>query len=505
MMFLRFFQSLLLVPLLAQGEKAGATIDYEDMELQEVIDDLKEVFESNGGFFHPNIDIGFTRLKGGIERGDDTPHYNFGLFVKPETSIPEGEVLLKFTNGTFMALPIILDSSQANTILLADMFNLQRQILEDSKEDSESPYLDFIFDYILEQQAGPPAGWTDAGKTVLKTFITDSSFFSFQNYEDILQMDTWDGDTELHRNNLPQWEQNLQISLSRARWDIICPIYDIIRHSNSPKRINVGLTNDLYVQPSKHHQLSASEFGVKALRELNGGDELFHSYGRGTAQYDHDGGYIDYGVGTAEIFRKTGIVEDYPQRFYFPRLGLDYIVHEVNETKDEHGVPKIELEPLTNNRVDDDAIFQFEIEFEYMEYIKHEIDKWESDAADKSPVFDAIPSQELKVAKEYIFAYSAVIELIIETGQKCEDEIQCQYIVDEEKVAIENVDSQYFTTYQCDTLTGNVLDNEFDVLDHIQSAYQTIDYFQNKATDDVCLFLDGVYQQCMVSWSKIIF
>jgi hypothetical protein len=55
----------------------------------------------------------------------------------------------------------------------------------------------------------------------------------------------------------------------------------------------------------------------------------------------------------------------------------------------------------------------------------------------------AVPSKELKAAKEYLSVLSIVLEMIIELADYCPEEEECEYTVQEETIIIAESDGTY--------------------------------------------------------------
>jgi len=65
---------------------------------------------------------------------------------------------------------------------------------------------------------------------------------------------------------------------------------------------------------------------------------------------------------------------------------------------------------------------------------------------------------------------------------------------------INNLDNLYFQIYQSSLMTKMKDEGVFEQIENVRSAYQQIDYYKDPATQDRCLYLDGVYQQCISYW-----
>jgi hypothetical protein len=110
-----------------------------------------------------------------------------------------------------------------------------------------------------------------------------------------------------------------------------------------------------------------------------------------------------------------------------------------------------------------------------------------------------VPADELKLIREFLSAYLTAMKMAVEKTAVYREDNESEYSVQEETVIINDLDSRLFQQYQCNTLIQRVFDGDFETIEIMRSAYQTITYYRDPKSDDVCLYLDGVYQQCVVS------
>jgi hypothetical protein len=90
------------------------------------------------------------------------------------------------------------------------------------------------------------------------------------------------------------------------------------------------------------------------------------------------------------------------------------------------------------------------------------------------------------------------MDVAIKAGTMARGE-ESDFLVGEEHLVINHLDDEYHLIYQCMTLVQKFNDDEYDTIEVLQSAYQTIEYQKDPKTDDICFYLDNVFQMCWVS------
>ena len=108
--------------------------------------------------------------------------------------------------------------------------------------------------------------------------------------------------------------------ITRGDDDTLTPVYDMYNHRNGEKWLN---TSPKMVE-EKRHEMYASQ-------DIEKGEEIYLSYNQCLDCYNR---HYDYG--TPEIFRDYGFVEQYPQRWIFPREEIAFDI-------DEHENGKLEI------------------------------------------------------------------------------------------------------------------------------------------------------------------
>jgi hypothetical protein len=499
MSYFRLLQALWIVPLIfhpsqlfwvsaqvcntdADGGVCEAELDKKHNDVESVLQSLFNWFRAEGGFIHPSLRVGYKLIPDddGQEEDDrdDYPSYSFGLFVKQNETIAEGEKILYFPPHTMINVPRRGDFPSEDVCLLAQKL-AQELFLHKTGESTFGPYVDFIERFALDE-GNVPGTWSEAGRELLHEIDEDGDFFSFAEYHRCFEFNIFgeEDDDEHEENqdlqNIDHLNAVIEASLSRGRDDNLVPIYDMINHSNDPKKINIAKTAEID---------TGKGFGVKATRAMKSEEEIVYSYGFGNPTYDYDLGFTYYGIGTQELFRDYGFVEPYPQRWHFGAHGVDFAIREGQDKQ-------LELVWLTGRTPDDDAVYFFKQEFRQFSIFLDNISSWQT--------FD-VPAKELKLIREFLSAYLMAIKMAVEYTAVNRETNESEYSVQEETVIINDLDSRLFQQYQCNTLIQRVFDGDFETIETLRSAYQRITYYKDPQNDDVCLYLDDVYQQCVVS------
>jgi hypothetical protein len=468
----------------------------DDIKVIEKLQALTDWFRAQGGFFHPALEIRFSRLEeDDIIEDDDEPSYKFGLFVKSDAIVKEGEQILYLSKNTLISMER-KGLTRAEDICLISKELAVERIANQQQKCAFGPYIDFLEEFALGN-VYLPAMWSNDGKYLLskiypKLETTFQQYFNCVNNVIIPEVDAdssddYDDDSNMYDEVF--WEKTLQMALSKSRNGMFCPIYDIIGHSNDPDKINVKNVDQIGSE-------AANGFGVNAIRDISPGEEIFHSYGLGQARHIVEYGILDFGMGTPDILRDFGILEMDQQRWYLETFQIDIAIRRKNATEPE-------LIWLSDNQtIDDDAIYFISSEIERLKTVEEEM--IEGMKSNESAMLHESEPLEQRISSQLLASMISAYGILLKEAKKMIVD-QSTYELNEEKFYINCIDNFYFQTYQCDTLTLDVWQNAFDEIDSFRSAYQQIDYYRNPKTEDVCLFLDGVYQQCMVSWSKIIF
>jgi hypothetical protein len=437
--------------------------------------------ESDGDFRHKDMEIKT------FSRGDDSPRYKFGLFVKNNATIKEGEQLFYYPPFSFIDLIQEFDQNE-EICLLAERLAMERNRHADDRVNSTffGPYIGFLEKYFVGK-LWLPFTWTEKGKDVLETLF--EGIISLEGYRTCFPKDNaYSVDHEDYTNMEDQeyWDENIELVMSRtlSTGSAMIPIFDLINHSSDPEIINLATTvEDIYVQEG---------FGVNALRDLKEGEELIHSFTQWKKERNQDYGFDDYGSGTKELFLVRGFIESYPQRWYFREHAIDVALEKTDDNK-------VKLVWRSETVPDDDAIFTLKTLQSDLDHAKETLDSWLKAPDDITTTFDRMEDHEFASIFHFIDAYHFAVSLIIQTTQDLKSENRSEYLLSEERYVIDALDDDYFQTYQCNHLLQKAVDGSFDEVEYVVSNYQKIVYYRERETNDTCLYLDGVYQQCTVS------
>lgn len=479
-----------------------------DVDLQNTVDALMQWVIQNGGYVSPKLELrAFLVDIDGLDSDDDDESlddddekYSFGMFVKSDEGVMEGERLLDFPDNVMIYSDARVGTHPDKICLLADDI-LHERNLNAEKNSKYGPYMDFLEKFVVGD-INLPATWSDNGRYLLGNITQVTYFTSFQQYYGcFLQGETSEeiqrilNESGIEGFGDPEfWDENIELALSRGRHNnLLVPLYDMIHHSNDPTKVNIAR--------KKISNPNDYSFSVFASRDIEPSEELMHSFGLGSPQENHWLGFVDYGMGTMEMFRSHGFVEPYPQRWFFAEHALDFIIHRIetdhdDETTDDQ--PTLGVEWISDSVPDDDALYTLRVNFDGLFGIRNDmIEAWNS--PEQYDMLDGLSPHEISISFEFLLCYIAAVDTALRAADASNKQSSSEYIVTEEKVAIENMDHLYFQLYQCSTMITKILRNEFTAIDDFQSAYQQINYYKDPETNDRCLYLDSVYQQCIVS------
>ncbi|CAJ1931008.1 unnamed protein product [Cylindrotheca closterium] len=515
----------------ADDGKVCAAVDNNDTdelvksdELEESLQSLIDWIRGKGGYIHPSLSVGYSLLHNN-ELG--RPTYRFGVFVKDgEEKISEGEKLMSIPSETIIQVAREAEAEDVGEVLclLADQLAFERhynRIKEQTDGDDDDydtpagssfePYIKFLENYVVDH-SNIPATWSAMGVATLRElFSRDPHFFpTFREFYRCFHFDVFgEGNDDRHSNDpmmndVEYWDEVIEIAHAHGLpYNKLVPIFDLIQHSSDPQKINVEVTSASIVVDLKDN------WEVVASRDLAPKEELRFSY------------YTDYKYGgdnamtkhSKDMFMNHGIVEDYPQQWTWEAhaltVGLDRRDTAVNDDDDDD--TELALTWLGGDLPDDDTMYYLQTELSIWKQYYNVVASMETEATtsgekkaeneEQEEDDDLILSFEKELLLKYIDAHMTALEMTIAAAMADRQSLnETEYQVQEEKFVINNVDSIYFNQYQCNTLIQRVFDHDFDTIEHFRSAYQQINYYRDPETDDVCLYLDGVYQQCVSYW-----
>ena len=493
------------------GDTVCAAVDNaDDVEENEVADSIQRLIDwvrEKGGFIHPSLRVGYSYLR---DNEYDRPSYSFGIFVKHgEETIKEGETLFSIPAEIMIQVAREAHADDVSEVvcLLADQLAFERfynrqkeQGQGDGNGSAYEPYINFLEKFVVDH-TNVPGAWSDMGESYLTAIFKDDPFFcpNFQDYYRCLEFDVFGEGNDYRHANDPMmndegyWDEILEVAFAHGLpYNKLIPVFDLIQHSTDPRKRNVE------VKPESIQINSTVNWEVVASRDIHATEELRYSkYTRGTGENSMN-------KHTKDIFMNLGVVDDYPQTWVWEAHGLavaiDRKTGSTNE-EEEDTEPDLEMHLVLGEVPDDDTVYFLQTELNVWNQwhdgvVAARVDEDEADENDE----DLMLAQEKELLLQYIAAYLNAIQMVLDmvtTHRQSSNETE--YQVHEEKVVINTLDGAYFHQYQCNTLIQRVFDKDFDTIEHFRSAYQQINYYRDPDTGDVCLYLDGVYQQCVVS------
>mmetsp|Transcript_11839 Transcript_11839/g.32855 ORF Transcript_11839/g.32855 Transcript_11839/m.32855 type:complete len:830 (-) Transcript_11839:6-2495(-) len=403
------------------------------------------------------------------------PTSRLGVFAKED--VEEGEILLTIPRTCLLSTPN--DDTCETAQLLA-------QEMEKGDESQFSPYINYLKTQMYPQL---PAMWSPKGRMLLKQILgasvikneetgeleaADHEMYTDLPPEDIADLD-WVVCPTVDKEK-SELELFASMFVVQRGWDeLLIPVMDMLSHRNG----------EYYNTDSNSVHDQNSPVSLWASKPIKKGDEIYTSYDMCT-----DCGARKRGYGTPEILRDYGFVEMYPQRWTFPTFsavsfGLDY---------DHDGNLKLTWfrKPMSDDQALE-AVERFESE---LERLRREID-----LSSTSTLMEEIPSSEWDTINNFHTAMVTAIDKFIETTK---GETPCLRGEGVCRISPQRYDpllkpsihtAEVTRPYACDTDVSMDFD-DYEIIENIQSIYQSIAFFQDPETKDMCFDLDDVYQQC---------
>eukprot|EP00980_Cylindrotheca_fusiformis_P000518 scaffold129_cov79-Cylindrotheca_fusiformis.AAC.2 len=377
------------------------------------------------------------------------------------------------------------------------------------KESKFAPYVTYIQSLELHHL---PGLWSEMGKQLLEEMLYDPDIdednvlppegaTSFWGADDCLDPTDNDDDDVLA----------MAIATSRG-WDkFLTPIYDLLRHDN--ENVNTETT-------SFHGSGGFQVFTTTSIRKND--DELFLSFDRCL-----DCGDDPEMIGTPEIFRDLGIIENYPQRFHFGGIGLTplFSVDIIKESDDDNDDS---IENLSAVWIFD-QIPIFGSYFGGPRFLKEHLERLEqyktttlAQAAASNVKSGLLPQSELDAILKYHDVLTKAMTLAIQLAEQeyWEPEIDysyysledfddddddddnttssSKYILPEETAVVDHLDDFRRVLYQAETLVYAT--EHYEGVQSFKSQYQLIEHYRDPQTGDMCFNLDTIFQMCHSYW-----
>ncbi|KAK1747390.1 hypothetical protein QTG54_001353 [Skeletonema marinoi] len=246
-------------------------------------------------------------LRVGRETPGDPNSIN-GLFVKSDAkAIEKGDVIAHIpwdcTINPGKKYRFNKFESCANIYKLAEELRL-------GEDSTKAPYVR----YLLNLPRGTmPGEWNQAAKEFLSVVLGHDQL---PPYEDHWKFDftfDWVGECEGHEDD--EFERAAyHLNHSRDEDTLMVPIYDMMNHSNDPKKLNT-----FSYKPKE----TGDVFRVVASKRIEPGEQVYNSYNRCNRcsmdlfGIDRDDCETFSNYRTPDILSYFGFIEDYPQSWIF--------------------------------------------------------------------------------------------------------------------------------------------------------------------------------------------
>eukprot|EP00536_Pseudo-nitzschia_multiseries_P015382 jgi/Psemu1/327878/estExt_fgenesh1_pg.C_8750001 len=260
--------------------------------------------------------------------------------------------------------------------------NLTHRLKDEMELGEKSEYAPYI-SYLKTQKPGQlPANWSKEGKDVLRhVAIPNSPMVDWIDW--YFQQTNCIGDD-------PYEVHLLEMTIQRCFDTALIPIWDMVNHDNG--RIN---TED----DSMHLE---DGLRVRAKRDLAAGEEIFASYDLCKDCFDLE----DY-VGTPEILKDFGFVENYPHRWVFMEPYTWIEIHEGKGSDNNEGQKLLYFgeeygqEPLA---IQEDQVL----------YLRNELDRLKKVGAAVLQHQGSVPDHEWRVILQFYDAAVADLSTVLE-------------------------------------------------------------------------------------------
>ena len=178
--------------------------------------------------------------------------------------------------------------------------NLKNEMKLGNDSEDFGPYMNYLSSTQNGDIVSRPSDWSDGGKTLLMD-VLDNKLPPYN------LTTKWDKCKELDDNtNIPPNFKNMYI-----------PISDIINHRTG-HFVNTEYEIDIN---------TVTGVTIRASRDIQIGEEIFISY-----NFCHECQARDIDYGTPLVFRDYGIIESYPQKWFFEKEGLGFEIYKSNNT-----------------------------------------------------------------------------------------------------------------------------------------------------------------------------
>lgn len=430
-----------------------------DPAVVDLITPLIEWFISHGGVFNDKLEM--------RREFPEDPTSRFGMFAKDD--IDEDDLLLYIPRKVLLTAGD--DKGSYGGMWCPTVFNL----IEEMKKGDASFYAPYT-KYLASQSQGQlPSHWSEEGQALLLELLARDDNDPTNNlppsYITAWITEDWYKECE---GGDDRNEQHAGLLLVQRGWDdLMIPMYDMMSHRNG-KWLNTK-SNSVHKK---------DDIKVKASRDIKAGEEIYMSY-----NFCADCGNKARGYGTAEIVRDFGFVENYPQRWFFGKVGKSKISFELDEGEDGLVVNWLDKKPWSKAK----------------KYMVQQLDRLMDFGAVvlESPEQDAtVPAGELWTIRNYQQAMvNALKHALDDLGVKhdrdpdCDDsDHACALSIRYDDMGWKPDDINY-AVYICDTEVSMSYE-AFDRIEKLRSFYQKIDYWKDPSNDNVCFDIENIIQMC---------
>lgn len=271
--------------------------EHGDYNAKDIIEWIRS---SKDGIIHQSLRVG-REIPG-------DPNSINGLFVKSDAAaIEKGDIIARIPWDCTInpGLKYKFDKHES----CSNIYNLADE-LRKGDESSKAPYVR----YLLSLPRGTmPGEWNDAAKDFLSVVLGHDQLPPYE--------EQWKYDFETDWVGYCMGDENdeyeraaYHLNHSRDEDTLMVPIFDMMNHSNDPKKLNT-----LSYKPKKKGDV----FRVVASRRIEPGEQVYNSYNRcGKCSIDLLGVDPDdcetfSNSRTSDILDYFGFIEDYPQSWVF--------------------------------------------------------------------------------------------------------------------------------------------------------------------------------------------
>uniref|UniRef100_A0A7S4MRE5 PABS domain-containing protein n=1 Tax=Odontella aurita TaxID=265563 RepID=A0A7S4MRE5_9STRA len=442
---------------------------------------LVDWLRSNGGFFHPKIEI---------QQLDKNDPVSLGMFVTE--NIAEKETLMDIPQNC------LLDSGGSR-----DMCDTARNLQLEMKRGGEShyaPYLNYLLDGLRGQL---PSAWSFEGQEIIETLI--GSEMQPDGVTDIFFNDHCvrsDGDEDGDEDDSTLQEDAYLFVVQRGWEDIMIPVFDMISLRNGHWK-NVG---------SKNHE--GGGITAFALRDIKAREQLYLSYSKCT---ECDGNAQTFV--TQHILKEFGFKQQYPQRWFLHHPHGDddddssdddnddvELIFELNEITRSNGAYDESGTSGTEHRLEIMWISEEPNTYELNELrgqLKRvrSLDDWVQEGVNSLE-----SDYERSVIVDFYQALTTALELAILNADKIyTQKLECVLSVDGDKKGCDKIlddkDGEeekelgglYLIDYDASWVGPKY---EYEEIDEVESKYQTMLVVHDDELSDTCFYLDEHLHVC---------